>query len=193
MKNKVTLVIGPSRSGKSTFIKNNFTDVSNTVILDVLDYQNAEIDRMREEDVLITRRERIKSLLRANDKHLKDTIDYLQQGKDVIAEHTMYRAKRRVAYIEAIRAAVEDVFIEAYVMLPSEENFDKYLRERNPDFIIEQMKEDAKLLEFPNPAEGFDKIYQVVDDGIELRMDEPTPDIIAMAHEELKEDEQWRD
>lgn len=44
-------------------------------------------------------------------------------------------------------------------------------------------------MEFPNPAEGFDAIFEVVDDEIILRMDDIKPEIVKQARQELTEED----
>ena len=46
----------------------------------------------------------------------------------------------------------------------------------------------AEKIEFPNPAEGIDRIFQVVDGDIQLRMDTPTPEILPLARRELADE-----
>lgn len=43
-------------------------------------------------------------------------------------------------------------------------------------------------MEFPNPAEGFDAIYEVDDGEIKLQMDEAKPEIVEQARKELLEE-----
>ena len=56
--------------------------------------------------------------------------------------------------------------------------------------IVEKMKKEAENIEFPNPSEGFDAIYEVIDGAIKLRMNKPTPEIVEPAREEIKKERQ---
>ena len=168
MNRTVTFVIGAAGSGKTTFINNYFADADNrnTVNLDVYDYQQAAYKEAGF-DKYIPFDEQFKCLYKANEKILEDIIKALQEHKNVVAEHTLFKAKRRIVYIEAIRKTFENVSIEVYVMHPIDEE-----------------------IEFPNPGEGFDKIYEVTDGKIRPRMDAPKPEIVDAAHKELNEEAQ---
>ena len=86
--------------------------------MDVLDYQQRAYDEANIKDSfsvdLVFR-----SLLRAQNDLLDDIIERLRSGRDVVVEQTLFKAKRRVAYIDKIREAV-DASIEVYVMRPSD-------------------------------------------------------------------------
>lgn len=105
-----------------------------------------------------------------------------------MAEQTFHKVKRRIGYIEAIREAV-DAEIEIYVMMPDDAQWEINLRARNDKRSVETAKRQAEEdIEFPNPAEGFDRIYEVTGDRITLRMDTPAPEIIDKAKAELEEE-----
>lgn len=129
--------------------------------------------------------EQFKCLYKANEKLLADIIDNLKNRKNVIVEQTFYRAKRRIRYIDAIKEEVKDVQIEVYVMCPSDLIWKKYVSKRQLAHPFSQLKSNAQQIEFPNPSEGFDNIYEVVDNVIKLRMDEPNPEIVENARAEL--------
>lgn len=189
MNRTVTFVIGATASGKTTFIKNHFSDNRNTVILNIYDYQQAAYKEAGFGKHIPFRQE-FKCLYKANENLLVDIIKTLQEGKDVVVEQTLYKAKRRIAYIDAIRNAVENISIEVYVMCPSDSAWNTYINERKLDSSIQQLKSIAKEIDFPNPSEGFDKIYEVIDGNIGLRMDAPKPEIVDAAHKELSEEAQ---
>ena len=52
-----------------------------------------------------------------------------------------------------------------------------------------QHRVPSKQMEFPNPAEGFDAIFEVVDDEIIFRMDDIKPEIVKQARQELTEED----
>lgn len=89
----VTFVIGANATGKSTFIKNHFSD-NKAVILDVYDYHKRPIKKPGF-DRQIPFGEAFKCLYKANDKLLTDIIDILRQGKNIVVEQTLFKAKRR--------------------------------------------------------------------------------------------------
>ena len=179
---KVTFVIGTAASGKTYFINQNYVG-KDVDILDVFDYQKREYDKAKIKNS-VPAGSMFRSLLRAQNDLLDDIIERLRSGRDVVVEQTLFKAKRRVAYIDKIREAV-DASIEVYVMRPSDERLRKNIEERELDRTLETLKQYADEIEFPNPAEGFDKIYEVRDGVITPRMDEPRPEIVDKAREEL--------
>ena len=66
-----------------------------------------------------------------------------------------------------------DADIEIYVMCPSEERWQENIRIRKLEDVRGCLKMRAAEMEFPNPIEGFDSIYEVSDKCIKLRMDPP--------------------
>ncbi len=127
-------------------------------------------------------------LKKANDMHLQDIIEELKQGHDVVAEQTFYKAKRRIAYIDEIRKIV-NVRIEVFFMHPGDERWAENIKMRGLSKGLQGYKEEAeRAIEFPNPAEGFDAIYEVIDNEILLRMDKPKPEIVYEARRELVEE-----
>lgn len=189
MNRTVTFVIGATASGKTTFIHNHFSDNRNTMILNVYDYQQAAYEEVGF-GKHIPFGQGFKCLYKANENLLVDIIKVLKEGKSVVVEQTLYKAKRRIAYIDAIRNAVKNIAIEVYVMCPSDSVWEAYINERKLDISIQRLKANAKEIEFPNLSEGFDKIYEVIDGNIRLRMDAPKPEIVDGAHKELNEEAQ---
>ncbi|MST88846.1 ATP-binding protein [Sharpea azabuensis] len=183
----VTLVIGATASGKTTFIQNHFSNKRNTVILNVYDYQQAAYKEAGFGKHIPFGQE-FKCLYKANENLLLDIIDTLQNGKNVVVEQTLYKAKRRIGYIDVIRNTFKNIKIEVYVMCPSDSVWETYVTERRLAHSFQQLKTEAEQIEFPNPIEGFDSIYEVVDDVIKLRMDEPKPEIVEPARKEILED-----
>ena len=60
----------------------------------------------------------------------------------------------------------------------------------DPKYRFERIKKElSEIFEFPNPAEGFSRIYEVSDGGITERMDEADWTRIQQAREELLKDE----
>ena len=186
MNTTVTFVIGATASGKTTFIQNHFSS-EKTVFLNVFDYQQAAYKEAGY-STHIPFTEEFKCLYKANENLLADIIETLHQGKNVVVEHTLFKAKRRIAYIEAIRKAVRNVAIEVYVMCPTIPVWEAYINKRGLDSSAERLKSDAEEIEFPNPSEAFNKIYEVIDNEIRVRMDASNPEIIAVAHKELQEE-----
>ena len=187
MNKTVTFVIGATASGKTTFIKDHFSNLNDTVILNVYDYQQA-VYAEAGYSKHIPLGEEFKCLHKANENLLTDIIKWLQDGKNVVVEQTLYKAKRRIGYIDTIRDAIENVTIDIYVMSPSDSIWESFIKKRKLESICGWLKNVAKGIEFPNPSEGFDKIYDVVDGECRLRMDACKPEIVDEARKELCEE-----
>ena len=185
---KLTFVIGANAAGKTYFIEHHLAN-EKAVALNIYDYQQKVYDEHGNKE-LITFEEQFRCLKKANEKHLHDIINELKQGNDVIAEQTFFKAKRRIAYIDEIRKEM-DVKIEVYVMHPSNKRWIENSKKREDIENIEVYENQKKQMEFPNPAEGFDAIFEVVDGEIILRMDDIKPEIVKQARQELMEEDTW--
>lgn len=184
---KLTFVIGATATGKTYFINHHFED-KNLSVLNIYDYQKKAYEEAGFENSIPFSMQ-FRCLKRANDMHLHDIIEELKKGNDVVAEQTFFKAKRRIAYIDDIRGNVEGVKIEVFVMRTSLERWAKNLKLRELGSNVQSYKEQAeKDFEFPNPAEGFDAIYEAADGEIRLRMDEAKPEIVSQARRELAEE-----
>lgn len=167
---KVSFVIGAMASGKTYFIEHFFAD-KDVDVLNIFDYQqNAYKESGFGEMMPIG--VQFRCLMKANDMLLNDIIEKLKCGRDVVVEQTFFKAKRRIVYVDAIRESV-DAEMEIYVMCPSDERWQKNIRIRNLEEGCGSFKMNTSEIEFPNPIEGFDSIYEVSEDGIKLRMDPP--------------------
>ncbi len=183
---KLSFVIGATATGKTYFIDHHFAG-ENVTVLNIYDYQQMAYEEAGFKDS-IPYRAKFRCLKKANDMHLKAIIDELKQGHNVVAEQTFFKAKRRIAYIDEIRKAV-DVNIEVYVMHPCDDRWSENIKSRELSRSLQSLKEQAERdIEFPNPAEGFDVIYEVIDEEIVLRMDEAKPEIVVQARKDLAEE-----
>ena len=182
---KATFVIGANATGKSTFIKEHYSD-KEVVCLNVFDYQERAYQEAGIDGRVLTSENR-KCLYDANLMLLTDIIELLRKGCNVVVEHTLFKAKRRISYIDAIRKAV-DAEIDFFVMCPSDVRWEGFIAERKMQGSFQYHKNMAEKIEFPNPAEGINRIFQVVDGDIQLRMDTPTPEILPLARQELAEE-----
>jgi len=183
----VIFVIGANSTGKSHFIERNFMGRGYT-ILDVYDYQ-----KRTEEDERFQLLSYVEELQQANEMLKEDIVGLVRQGQDVVVEQTFFRALRRIDFVEAIREAVKDVPVEVYVMTPSDEqlwrNCVQRLKESDgdPKQVYDRIKDEiADIFEFPNPAEGFSKIYTVSGDDVAERTEAPDQAIVEKAKEELR-------
>lgn len=182
---KVTFVIGAPASGKTYFIDHHFTD-TDVDVLNVYDYQLQSYDEAGydKEKSAIPYDIELRCLLKANEKLLHDIIEKLKSGRDVVFEHTFYRAKRRIPYIDAIRKET-NAGIEIFVIHPSDECWKSNIQKRRLSGSFDYYKEELSVQEFPNPAEGFDAIYEVIDGVIKRINDQPDESIRENALKEL--------
>lgn len=179
-------VIGATATGKTYFIDTHYKD-KDVDILNVYDYQQHAYEEEGFGDYIPFGAE-FRCLMKANNMLLADIIERLKQGRNVVVEQTFFKAKRRIAYIDEIRKAA-DVMIETYVMCPNDELWESNLKKRKMDGRLQYYKEQAaNTIEFPNPAEGIDRIYKVDGDEIQLQMESPRPEILSRAHAELAEE-----
>lgn len=181
----LTFVIGATASGKTHFIEQNYGD-KDVDILNIYDYQQKAYEEAGYKDMIPFGAD-FRCLLRANETHLQDIIEKLKQGRNVVAEQTFFKAKRRIAYIDEIRKNVE-AYIEIYVMRPSEPRWKEYVEKRDLGGKFEYYKQSLAEIEFPNPAEGFDAVYEVQQEAVKLRMEAPKPEILEEARKELAEE-----
>lgn len=179
---KLTFVMGATATGKSYFIQRNYTD-KEIDILNIYDYQQRVYD---EEGVknYIPYGLQFRCLMKANLLLLDDILVRLKKGRDIVVEHTLFKAKRRIAYLDEI-AKIPNMTVEVYVMQPTEAFWKSNLQKRGLAGSFQSYKNDAEQIEFPNAAEGFDKIFTVTDGEVKLRMDSPQPEILESAREEL--------
>ena len=187
---KLTFVIGANATGKSFFIQSKYKD-KGMDLLNVYDYQQRTYEEAGVREY-IPMETNFRCLMKANTLLLNDILERLKNGRDLVVEHTLFKAKRRIAYLDEIHK-IPNVIVEVYVMQPGDERWKSYLKKRDLFESFQSYKNDAERIEFPNTAEGFDQIFVVTDDEVKLRMDAPRPEILAPAREELaKEAEEIR-
>lgn len=187
---KLSFVIGAAASGKTYYIDHNFAG-RDVEILNIYDYQQKAYEESGfYHKQMMPMPVQFRCLLKANDNLLNDIIEKLKQGKNVVAEQTFFKTKRRIVYTDAIREAV-DAEIEIYVMCPNEERWQENIRLRKLEDDRRSFEMNTAELEFPNPVEGFDSIFVVSDDGVKLRMDPPLDDqFLIDAKKEIAEEKE---
>ncbi len=186
---KVTFVMGPPASGKSYFITHHFAG-KDVDVLDIYDYQLQAFEEAGYKLKIssgIPRGIAFRCLFKANEMQIRDIIKKLKSGRDVVVEHTFYMAKSRISYVDAIRKKINAAF-EVFVIHPSDELWRENLQKKHLE-SLERNKNKLSEQEFPNPAEGFDAIYEVINDVIIQRDDPPDVSIREKALEELA----WED
>ena len=183
--NRIIFVIGATATGKTYFINQKF-NAKDYNILNVYDYQLKAYDEAGYTSGGIPMDIQFRCLMHANDALLKDIINNADTGKDIVVEHTLFKAKRRIAYIDEIRKTF-DGLIQIYVISPEEERWKENIKLRDlSSDSYNSFKKMSEGIEFPNPSEGFDEIYEVKDGIISLRMDEPRSEIISSARKEIQ-------
>jgi len=189
----VIFVIGANCTGKSRFIERNFMGSGYTV-LNVCDYQ----DRV-EEDKELRDLPLFEKLLQANEMLKADIVGLVRRGQDAVVEQTFFRALRRIDFVDSIREASEDVPVEVYVMTPSEEQLWLNCVRRaegsggDPKPMYDRIRSEiSEIFEFPNPAEGFSRIYAVSGDEAAERREAPDWTIVEKARAELREEAEER-
>lgn len=183
---EVTFVIGPVATGKSHFI-GQLLQREQMEWLDVYEYQQRVYQEEGYPNFVPFWEER-RCLAKANALLLEDILENLDAGYDVIVEQTFYKAKRRIAYIDAIRERFPGTFITVYVMCPSDECWCENIKKRGLEDRAQSIMDLREEVEFPNVSEGFDAIYQVTDGVTESRLDQPEPELPERARAELAEE-----
>jgi len=191
--NMVIFVIGANCTGKSRFIEQNFAGCGYTV-LNVCDYQ-----QRTKEDERFQCSFSEEYLYEANELLKADIVDLVRRGQDVVVEQTFFRALRRIDFIEAIREADRDVPVEVYVMTTSDEQLWQICVKREKELDWDSKREYdrikseiTEIFEFPNPAEGFSRIYAVSGDDVDERVEDPDWAIVERAKAELRKEAEER-
>ena len=93
---KLIFVIGANATGKTHFIRQRFSGKGMTCF-NIYDYQQRVY---REEGVgeFVPMGAQFRYLMRANQMLLADVKEALTRDEDVVVEHTLYMAKRRIAF-----------------------------------------------------------------------------------------------
>ena len=139
---KIIFVIGPACAGKSTYIKNNFSDFEK---IDLYDFQK-DYPFLGYEEVV-----------ESYDKCKDALIEAIKSNKNVVMEHTLLRAIRREVYIDAVKE-LGDYKIECVLIKPSAEVLADRQKQRGIPYSIERAKDELDVLEDPTEDEGFSKI-----------------------------------
>ena len=185
---EIVIVMGTTASGKSHFIKKKFPDYR---CFDILKYQNKMEEAEGNADMIGLSRY-ITMLQKANEQIIEDVVAAVKDNRDtnIVIEHTLFKAIRRITFINALRK-VTDAPISIYVMMPSDERIKKNIicKGNMHEHAFEHIKEEMTVdIEFPNIAEGFAHIYKVRDDEIIEIKALADEKIIRQAMKELEEE-----
>ena len=161
---KLIFVIGANATGKTHFIRQRFSGKGMTCF-NIYDYQQRVY---REEGVgeFVPMGAQFRYLMRANQMLLADVKEALTRDEDVVVEHTLYMAKRRIAYIDVLRKEVRDLTIDVYVMCPSDAQWEANAVSRGAADHFLRFKSEADIIEFPNRSQGIDANYEEMDGEI---------------------------
>ncbi|MEY8369898.1 hypothetical protein AALA24_14235 [Anaerovoracaceae bacterium 42-11] len=92
----LNIVIGVSGSGRTHFIEHNFSSWKH---FSVGDYQRKLREEAGNPEFMDFFAQKL-LIIKANEQIQEDILKALRQGQDVALEHTWYKAKRRIAYME---------------------------------------------------------------------------------------------
>lgn len=181
----LNIVMGMSGSGRTHFIKEHFPDWKH---FSVGDYQKKILSDMGNPDSMELHAY-AEVLIKANEQIKEDVLEALKAGHDVVLEHTLYKRKRRLPYIESFKA-VTDAPIDIYVVMPSKEQFRRNLEssEKHNADAFEGIWKEREYIEFPNVAEGYNKIFHVIDGDISEIHTVADITLIERAKQELEEE-----
>lgn len=181
----LNIVMGVSGSGRTYFIEHNFSAWEHFSVGDYQRKLREETDDSKMMDFFAYKL----LLIKANEQIQEDVLQALKQGQDVVLEHTWYKAKRRIVYMEEFRK-VTDSPINIYVVMPSEDRFRNNLivSPKHSEKDFDRLWAEMDAIEMPNIAEGYDKIYIVRDGEIEELITEIDLGLIDRAKEELAEE-----
>jgi len=141
---KITIVMGISCSGKSTYINKYYSDREK---FDIFEYQTKQALHTLED------------VFKYHEDCQNDFINAIKEGKDVILEHTLLKKIRRTVYLNAIRE-ITDVPVELVFMNPTKETHIERLKLRGFDDGEEFLEDYYEGIEFPTEDEGF-KLIEV--------------------------------
>ena len=144
----IIIVAGPTCSGKSTFIKNNFPKHTK---IDVFDFQQ-KLDCFSVDNIM-------KSYIECRDA----LVSAIKNNKNVVLEHTLLKKCRRDMYVNAIKETTGEP-IEMYFLFPSDEQLLSQMQMRkysNSKTEVSKMKE---LAELPTVGEGYKVVHIISDD-----------------------------
>ena len=144
----IKIVMGIPCAGKSTFIKKYFP---NSTKIDLYDFQQ------RYEEPCIA------STIKSYEDARIALVEAINNGEDVVFEHTLLKAIRREIYVRTIKNITNEP-IDIYLINPPLQRFkENHLIRFGDEFRDDDLTLYHKLLELPTKEEGFANVY-IVDD-----------------------------
>lgn len=177
----INIVMGISGSGKSKFVQKNFPEMKHFSI--------GKIQReLREQKN--TYNSSTELLIKANDLIEEYVLQIIRAGHDVVMEHTLFKAKRRLRYINAIRKVTNEPII-IYYLKPTREELNKNLIESEEDIeeYFDFLWSQTEEIETPNLAEGYEHVY-IVTEGIVTESFDKNIELIREAQKECELEEE---
>lgn len=183
------LVIGVPASGKTHWI-NSCKEFADAVKLDIYNYQQMVREEFTDEEY-ISSHDTYRILFEANERIIKDIVEHINAGEDVIVEHTLYKMKRRLQMIDVVHK-VSDTPIEIYLMQPSDEQLQKNceLKDTEDEYMFWRAKRQMEDVELPSVSEGFAKTFYVIDGQIEEYKLEVSDELLAAARREIENEQE---
>lgn len=179
---KLVLVMGANASGKTYFIRQNFSK-EDRICFNAFDYQQKAYEQYGGH---IPREMVFSCLWEAEQNLLKDVVKELISGKDVVVEQTFFKAKRRINFVDEVRKNTRNTEITLYYMYPDDEEWTVYIHKR--ELSKEAVMNAAKSIEYPNIAEGFDAVYEVRSGQAVMISDPPKQEILVPARKEIADE-----
>ena len=137
----LTIVMGPSCSGKSHLIKERF---SNAKVIDLYDFQ---------ERGFVT----VESIWQSYVDCAEALKEALKTGEDIVLEHTLLKRIRREWYIEQIREVTNDE-IKIICIVPTVDELVEHAKLRGLHMSKSEAEAVLTVLEIPTRDEGYSSI-----------------------------------
>ena len=185
----VKLIIGVSASGKTHWI-NECKEFTNDVKLDIYNYQQMGYKDFSD-DEYVSSHDTYRILYEANERIIKDIVEFVKSGKDVVVEHTLYKMKRRLQIIDAVRK-VSDTPIEIYLMQPTDEQLKRNCEKKDAEdeYMFSRSKREMEDVELPSVKEGFTKTFYVKDGQVEEYKSYISDELLAQARKEIENEQE---
>lgn len=157
---RVVFVIGLPRSGKSSFIKENFKEAK---ILDIWDYQHQSDSYIETVDGYM---EILKDLIH----EIVINEEYAEEPSTIVLEHTLIKSYRRPLYIAAIQSMCGqyNLDIDCYYTYPTAKQYTYMYYKDNGwdldamfDYRVQGSQSLLNQFDIPSKEEGFSNIYKI--------------------------------
>lgn len=181
----LNIVMGVSGSGRTHFVNEHFPNWTHFFVGDYQKKIFADMGNPKRIEI----HAHMDVLIKANEQIMDDVVEALKEGKDVALEHTLFKRKGRITYVEAFKN-ITDVPINIYVVMPTEKQFRSNLisSEKHDESDFNSLWKEMDAIEFPNIAEGYNKIFLVRDNEIREMHTVADMTLIEQAKQELADE-----